>query len=254
MVKYFDINQPGVSIKCKMICDAVRDNKQAVVFAHGFGGHKDNKAAERFAEAALSKMKKCAIIIFDWPCHGSDVKKKLTLEDCDQYLGYVLQYVREQLLIEKIFAYGTSFGGYLLLKYLHDHENNPFEKVALRCPAIAMGDIMWQRIVTPENKALLEKGKDVQAGFDRKVLIDMPFLEALKENDVRNWEFLDFADDILLLQGTKDELVDPESVKTFAEDNVIEFIPIEGADHRFQDLNTMKLAHSYMIDFYLGKN
>lgn len=251
MVKYFDINEPGYSVKCKLFCENARDIKSVVVFMHGFGGHKDNKAAEHFAETALSKWKKLGILVFDWPCHGKDVRKKLTLEDCDTYLSMVLDYVKKELKTEDIYAYGTSFGGYLALRYIHKF-GNPFVRVALRCPAISFNEIMWKRIVTPENRALLEKGKDVMAGFDRKIMIDMPFLEAIKADDIRNWDYMDYADDILILHGTKDELVPIEDSRAFAENNVIELIEIEGADHRFQELEKMKLAHSHMIKFYQG--
>lgn len=253
MVKYLDINNPGFSIKCKAFCEGLRDLKHVIVFAHGFGGHKDNKAAERFAETALSKMKKTAVFVFDWPCHGTDVRKKLTLEDCDTYLSMVIEYIGTQLGVEDICAYGTSFGGYLILKYLHDHESNPFRKIALRCPAVSMGDIMYRRVMTDENKAALSKGKEVMAGFDRKVLINQAFLDSLMEDDIRKWEYIDYADDILLIHGTRDEMVPIEETRSFAENNVIELIEIEDADHRFQDLNLMKLAHSHMIEFYEGK-
>lgn len=253
MVKYLDINQPGYSIKCKVFCDSFREVEHVVVFAHGFGGHKDNKAAEKFAETALSKIKKLAILVFDWPCHGKDVRKKLTLEDCDTYLTMVLQYISEEMHVKDICAYGTSFGGYLIMKYLHDHGCNPFRRIALRCPAISMGEIMYRRVMTDENRELLKKGKDVMAGFDRKVLVDQAFLDSLMEADIREWEYLDYADDILIIHGTKDEMVSFETSKSFAEDNVIEFIAIEDADHRFQDINKMKLAHSYMVEFYQGK-
>lgn len=249
MVRYFDINQAGNSIKCKLFCEAIRELEHVIVFAHGFGGHKDNKAAERFAEAALSKMKRTAVLVFDWPCHGGDVKKKLTMEDCDLYISLVIEYIRSQLQVEDICAYGTSFGGYLLLKYLHEHEKSPFRRIALRCPAIAMGDIMYRRVMTEENRAMLERGREVMAGFDRKVLINQEFMDRLMAADIRKWEYLDYADDLLILHGTKDEIVPIEECRRFAEDNVIEFIEIEDADHRFQDLNKLKLAHSFIIDF-----
>lgn len=249
MTKYFDINQPGYSIKCKIIGENIRELKKVIVYAHGFGGHKDNKAAEHFAEAALSKMKKTALLIFDWPCHGTDVRSKLNLDDCDTYLGMVLEYIHCTMHVDDVCAYGISFGGYLILKYLHDHDSNPFIKIALRCPAVPMGEIMYSRVMTEENKAMLAKGHDIQAGFDRKVLIDQAFLDALSDNDIRNWDYLDFADDILIIHGTKDEMVPFEEVKNFSENNVIDFIPVEGADHRFQNLDLMKLAHSHMIEF-----
>ena len=54
---------------------------------------------------------------------------------------------------------------------------------------------MYNRVVTNENKALLEKGKDIMAGFDRKVLINQEFLDSLMASDIRKWEYFDYADD-----------------------------------------------------------
>ncbi|MDO4632398.1 MAG: alpha/beta hydrolase [Eubacteriales bacterium] len=252
MERYFDINKPGYSIKCKLYCEQIREIQHVVVFLHGFGGHKDNKTAARFAEAAMSKFKKMAVLAFDWPCHGSDVRKKLTLEDCGIYLDYVLEYIREELHVTDICAYATSFGGYLTLKYLHE-KGNPFRKIAFRCPAVMMYDAMSNRIMTEENRRLLEKGKEAQVGFDRTVKVDQDFVNELREQDVREMEFLDFADDLLVIQGTKDEILPYEEVMKFCDDNVIECILIEDADHRFQDLQKLKLAHSHIIQFFAAR-
>lgn len=249
MTRYLDINQPGYSIKCKIMGENIREIKKVILYAHGYGGHKDTKAAEHFADTALSKMKKTAVLVFDWPAHGTDVRKKLTLADCDTYLTIVLDYIREQLKVEDICAYGTSFGGYLIFKYIHDHNMNPFRKVVLRCPAVSMYDIMLSRVVTDDNRTMLVKGKDILTGFDRKVMIDQSFLDELSRNDIRTWDFIDYADDIFIIHGTKDELVPLNEVKDFAENNVIEFIAVDGADHRFQNLDLLKLAHSHMVDF-----
>lgn len=250
-VKYFDINSNGHSIKTKLFCDSVREIEHIVLYVHGFGGHKDNKATEYFAQAYLSKKKKCAVCIFDLPCHGTDVKKKLSLSDCDLYIETVIDYIKTQLHVDDICAYGTSFGGYLILKYIHEHDINPFRRIVLRCPAVAMFEAMSEGIMTEENIELLNRGRDVYAGFDRKVLIDLNFLQELSLFDVRKWEYFDYADDILIVHGTKDEIIPIEESRAFADNNIIEFIEIENADHRFQDLNSMKLAHSYMIDFVL---
>lgn len=248
-MKYFDINKSGHSIKCKIFGKDLRSLEHVVVFMHGYGGHKDTRAAEHFAEAYLSKQKKAAVLVFDWPCHGTDVKKKLSLEDCNTYLEMVLDYVKTEFKVSDICAYGTSFGGYLTLKYLHDHGKNPFRKIALRCPAVCMYDVMYKRVMTEENKALLEKGKEAMTGFDRKVQIDKAFLDSLKENDIRKWEYFDYADDIIIIHGTKDELIPISEVESFTDNNVISFYPVENADHRFQNLDLMKLAHSIIIDF-----
>ena len=94
------------------------------------------------------------------------------------------------------------------------------------------------------------KGKDVQVGFDRKILVTRAFLEELAANDIRTRDYLDWAEDMLILHGTKDEVVPFEDSRKFADDQLIEFIPVEGADHRFQNPVLLSLAHKYIMEFF----
>ena len=197
MEKYFNINAEGCSIRCKLYSNEREEVRKFILFGHGFGGHKDNKAAERFAKRVLEKNKNIAIMTFNWPCHGDDVRKKLRLEDCDTYIRLILAWVNEQFAAPELYVYATSFGGYLFLKYISE------------------------------------------AG--------MPFLQ---EADITKRNYLEQADYLLILQGTTDEIVPFEAVKAFAEDNVIEFEPIEGADHRFMDQKKMDMAISRIIAFF----
>lgn len=250
MEKYFDINRTGYSIKCKIIGDNFRETEHVVLYLHGFGGHKDGNTVKEFAKAALSKMKKTAVFVFDLPCHGKDVKKKLTLSDCDTYISSVLDYIVNEMHVRDICIYGTSFGGYLILKYLSERGKDNIRRIALRCPAVPMGEIMYSRILQKDEVDLLKKRGEVLAGFDRKILIDTSFLDELTAADIRKREFFDFAEDLLIIHGTGDEIVPFEESRKFSDDNVIEFIEIPGADHRFKDQNMLKLAHSHMIEFY----
>lgn len=249
MGTYFDINEQGCSIRCKLYATNPREVKRVVVFCHGFGGHKDNRAAETFAQRAVSKRKGTAVVVFDWPAHGTDARKNLALEDCDTYLSLVISFCKQRFATDELYAYGTSFGGYLLLKYLAEH-GNPFRKVALRCPAINMHDTLLATVMEADDLAKLEQGKPVLAGFDRKVKISPAFIQGLAQADVRTHEFFDMADDILILHGTADEVVPMETSATFADNNVIEFVPVEGADHRFRDPKKMDAAIARIIAFF----
>lgn len=248
MVKYFDVNDSGHSIKCKLYCHDERGMEEVVLFGHGFGGHKDNKAAERFANRVFSKQKVTGVLVFNWPCHGDDVKKKLTLADCDAYITLILKNLRERLGVQRFSGYATSFGGYLFLKYIQEH-GSPFHRIALRCPAVNMYDSLVTRIISPDEMAKLAKGKEAQVGFDRKIKINSQFLSELREADIQKMDFLDYAEDILILHGTKDEVIPFDIVRDFADNNLIEFLPIENADHRFQDLKTMDTAIIRIQDF-----
>lgn len=249
MEKFFSINEAGCSIRCKLYRENTGTPRRAVLFGHGFGGHKDNRAAARFAERYLGKHKDGAVITFDWPCHGEDGRKKLTLEDCDQYITLLVDYIRTQMKIDDICLYATSFGGYLFLKYLSEH-GNPFRRIALRCPALDMYHALTERILSEEDHLKLAKGKPVLAGFDRKIKIEQAFLDELKEADITTRDFTDYADDIMIIMGTKDELLAQETTARFAEDNIIEVTWAENADHRFSDPKIMDLAIHQIIVFF----
>ena len=75
MHKYFEINGQGHNIRCKLYYQGSGAAKRTVIFCTGFAGHKDNRAAEGFAEKLLSKHKDVNMVVFNWPAHGDDVKK-----------------------------------------------------------------------------------------------------------------------------------------------------------------------------------
>lgn len=80
--------------------------------------------------------------------------------------------------------------------------------------------------------------------------VDQAFFDDLKSFCPLDHEYFDFADNMLILHGTKDEMIPFEDAKDFAENNVIEFIPVEGANHPFQNPNHMALAIHKIIEFF----
>lgn len=249
MEKYFDINESGCSVRCKLYCADPHSIRRAVLFGHGFGGHKDNKAAERFARYVLSKYKNIAVMTFDWPCHGSDARKKITLQDCDTYLALCIRCLRERFGARELYAYATSFGGYLFLKYISENEN-PFEKLAFRCPAVNMYDVITQAIMQEGDLEKVQKGKEILVGFDRKIKIGPEFLQELKAADITTRDFSGFCGRILILHGTKDEIVPFAAAERFADENLLDFEPAENADHRFIDQKIMEKAIIRIADFF----
>ena len=249
MHRYFEINEGGHNIRCKIYFQDLKNISRMVIFCHGFGGHKDNAAAEKFANRLISKYKGTAMVTFNWPCHGDDVKKKLCLEDCATYLDTVIRYVNRQYSPEALYAYATSFGAYLTLKYIFQ-QGNPFRKIALRCPAVNMYDAITKSIMSSADFEKLQAKKEVLVGFDRKIPVTLSFLEELRVSDIQNLDYLDYAEDILILHGTADEVVSFDASYAFAENNLMEFIAVEGADHRFRDPNKMERAIKEILTFY----
>ena len=248
MHRYFEINEGGHNIRCKLYYSDLKSISRCVIFCHGFTGHKDNAAAEKFAQRMLSKYKGCAMVTFNWPCHGDDVKKKLTVTDCETYLDLVIGHVRQRFA-DELYCYATSFGGWMTLKYISE-KGSPFRKISLRCPAVNMYEALTQTIMSQGELELLQKGKEISVGFDRKVPVSPAFLEELRGNDIRNRDFLDYAEDMMILQGTADDTIPYDEVHAFAENQLIEFIPVEKADHRFRHPGTMEIAIKAILEFF----
>ncbi len=250
MYKYFAINNNNVSIQCKWYANSIQNIESVVLFCHGFGGHKDNKAASRFADHVISKYKKTAVLTFDWPAHGSDAHSRLVLSDCDLYLKTIVEYLHS-LHISCIDVYGNSFGGYLVLKYIQEHDN-PFHKMAFRSPAIYMYETLIHNVLKEEELKKVEKGKDVLVGFDRKVKINKKYLEDVKNHDIAQLDYIPFAEEILVCHGKEDEIVSYDRVEKFCDDNIIEFYGFEGVEHRFRNQNKMDACHSIFMKFFFG--
>ena len=151
--------------------------------------------------------------------------------------------------IQSLYAYATSFGGYLLLKYISEC-GNPFNKIVLRCPAVNMYDVLTRTIMKDNEFETVMKGKNVEVGFDRKVIVTRSLLDELKAGDILQRDYLEWAEDILILHGTEDEVVPFEIDRKFAENNRIEFVPFNGADHRFQNPTHMSMANKHAMDFF----
>ncbi len=65
--KYFNINTIGGSIQCKIYFSDTVELQNVVLFGHGFGGHKDNQAAAKFAKRVLEKNRDMVVMIFTSP-------------------------------------------------------------------------------------------------------------------------------------------------------------------------------------------
>ena len=249
MEKYFNINRSGFSVRCKIYCSDLKSVRQVVIFGHGFSGHKDNKAAQKMAEKILKRHRDAAVIVFNWPCHGDDARSKLTLSDCMTYLGLVTDHARTQFRTDRLYGCATSFGGYLFLKYISEN-GDPFRKTVLRCPAVNMYEVLTDRIMDADALTAIQKGKPALLGFDRKVKVTADFLSELKGSRIVERDFSAFADRMMIIHGTADEIVDFDTVSAFAADNGIAFVPSQGTDHRFSDPLKMDDAIGRMIAYY----
>lgn len=248
MEKYFDINADKHSIRCKAYYEGdLHACDRWVVATYGFGGNKDNHADAKFAERITTKYPGYGAVCFDWPCHGNDARNRLILAECVEYLDIVNRHLRDEMGAERLYNYSASLGAYVTLVYLHE-VGDPYERIVLRCPAVGLYRIMLEQM-SPEERERYEKKGEVKTGYGRKIPITREFMDELAAHDVASYEYFDDADRILIIHGTKDAVVPIERVAAFADDNVIELVPVENADHPFSNPKSMDYAIQRAIEF-----
>jgi hypothetical protein len=113
-----------------------------------------------------------------------------------------------------------------------------------------MYQVLSRGIMEPADVKALERGRPVAAGFDRKVSVNKDFLKELEQSDITARDYSGVSEHILILHGTKDEVVPFTVSEKFADKNDILFIPFEDADHRFKDPVKMDLAIKNVIEFF----
>lgn len=252
MEKALSINQGGYSIRCTLHTNDPRKIRTVVLYGQGFGGSRNSAPVHRFAAKLLSKHKDAALLAFDWPCHGDDARKSLLLSECDAYLDQVINYVQKRYQPRQFWAMATSFGGYVFLRRLV-RAGNPFQKLALRCPAVNFPTLLERDVLSPLECQKLQAGKSVLWGYERKMKLTKEFWLELRAGGVEELDFSPFAGELHILHGSKDRVIPPEVTEQFALRNGIGYERIENADHGFVDPQRLDLAIAAELAFFVAE-
>lgn len=113
-----------------------------------------------------------------------------------------------------------------------------------------MYEVLWNTILPERDKQRLLDGETIEAGFDRKVMLDAAFIAQLRENDIRKRDFLSLRENTLIINAGQDEIVSPTVVEKFAEDNHIRLVCLDKADHRITDPALMNEAVKTALNFF----
>lgn len=222
-------------------CKIFKPNKEAekiLIAIHGFGGDCESSVIENVARG----LEGLGIVVFgfDLPCHGKDkMTEELKLSNCLERIEKVVNIVKQKYKEKQISFFATSFGAYLLLKYLEKNKCN-FEKIILRAPAIFMHDIFIEKILVEQGYSFENINNcHVELGYERKMICGQDFLKELKINNLEGF-YCDKHIDII--QGDKDDIVNVFDNEKYFRDHFKDYkiYYIKGADHRFKNKGEME--------------
>lgn len=201
---------------------------RTVLAVHGFGGSKDSLAIEGLAERLCPVGFRVAAP--DLPCHGerTEPESRLSPENC---ISEIMAVERE---LSAEYAFGTSFGGALLLRRIELY-GDPFRRIVLRVPAVNMADSLLRcmQLFQPGFTLAQAESSGFHVKMSRELNIPYSFYGKLLElNEVRHcaaWN----TPDILAVYAGSDELVARKDTEEFLRLNPeIQRLCIEGSGHR----------------------
>ena len=207
------------------------EHSSALLCLHGFAGSKDSSVIAALRDSL--DRKGVGVITFDWPAHGeSDAPDDfLSVENCLSDLDHMVEWIRRQTDVP-LSCFATSFGGYLATLYRNDHPN-AFERLILRSPALKMSKV-FRGLLPDEDFAAMMRGEKIVMGYERKMSLGRDFYESLCGHDAFSPD-PPAPENILILQGDRDDVVDPADTIAYAERTGAGIRVFPGADHLYQN-------------------
>jgi alpha-beta hydrolase superfamily lysophospholipase len=241
------------NIKMTLFSGDEKKPEQIVIAIHGFAGDsKSSVICEVAKELAKSNVD---VLTFDLPCHGiDDCKKNLSVENCIEYVKEVENYTENKFKNIPISYFATSFGAYLLLKFLNENEKD-YNKIILRSPAIQMDKILAEKILVDHNFSLkdLEKNK-INLGYEKELFVDYKFYKELCDNKI---DSISSKKNIFIIQGQKDNVVDWKTNEKFFKINCENYYNkpfyFKNADHRFKNKGELERIVKITKDIIVGR-
>jgi len=212
------------------ICSINHKHRLILLCLHGFAGDKDSSVIkalmDQFDEDGIG------VMTFDWPAHGESdaADHELTVDNCLNDLDIVVTWLVHKYSIP-LSCFATSFGGYLATLYRNEHPN-VFQDLILRSPALKMNED-FRELIPEEEFAAMMQGKDFTTGFDRKMCIGRKFYKSLCNHDAFSLK-PPHPENMLIIQGDSDLVVNPKDTQEYADKNGINLIVFHGTDHVYK--------------------
>lgn len=199
---------------------------------HGNKSHKEDDVIAAFAECAI--VKSSSVLSFDLPGHGErkNEHNSCLFLDAVQDLGTMMRYAKEKADDIRVFA--CSMGAYFSLCALKDE---PLSQALFLSPVLNMERLIqnmmtWFHISEEKLKA----EKEIPTPIGQTMYWDDYCY--VKEHPLTTWNV-----PTAILYGTKDDIVERETVETFSARFNAQFDVLENGEHYFhseEDLSFFK--------------
>ncbi len=256
-MEYFKIRKADGSIVSAL--KEIPENASGIVIAiHGFTSNKECPTCQlllrRMPAAGLG------VIGIDLPGHGTEesAEEELRIENCKNSIAAAERYAAEQYPGQNIFYFASSFGAYITGLYISTREHLG-RKAFFRSAAVNMPDLFIKKERTPEETRQMDQLRR-EGFFETSMELHRPV--KITQGMFHDFETTDLfkvfdpnrygKNQICLIHGADDEVIDPEAVKRFSALFSLPLTVIKGEGHSLSnDPRTPEYLADLAIAFYI---
>jgi len=228
MEREFVLKKGTLSIPCRLSAPDSGTPCRVVLGVHGLGGSMEDAIQAGIAEEM--ELFDSATVRFDFPAHGRNPEKQLTLQGCLDTLWAVATFAKEQYPeAEDLCIFATGFGAYVTLLSLQDLMELPGRiRLVVQTPSVLMHNtLLAMRGISRETLWAMDS---VSFQTPRPLAITYRFYEELQQNIALNTYHIP----MLILQGEADDFIPMDDIQQFHRINEqSKLVVIPGVNHRF---------------------
>ncbi len=237
-----DVNMIIPCIRNEPLSGSVR---RVVLGVHGFGGSSRDEIQEGIAEEM--SLFGSAVLRFDFPAHGQNPCRELTLGGCMETLRQVAIYAKKRYPeVEDLCIFATGFGAYVTLLTLQDLMELPGRiKLVVQTPSLLMADTLL---------AMLQRTRETFKVMQKVTIPTNPPFDVTYElyEELRiNPALTEFTIPMLILHGEEDDYIRIEDIRRFRTLNEYsKLVIIPGTSHRFLEEGAWDMVLDLTRDWF----
>ena len=232
-------------IPCKITQPDNHAVTQVVLGVHGIGGSYQDVIQESLAEEMSLYLG--ATVQFDFPAHGKNEEKELTLEGCQDTLLAVAQFAKKQFPeVSDLCIFATGFGAYVTLTVLEALMQLPGHiRLVVQTPGVRMHETILN---------MMRKSRQTFRAMDEHILraprpirITYDFYRELEQNIVLATQPIP----MLILHGEEDGYIRQEDIRNFRRINEgSKLVIVPGTSHQFQEEGAWDMVLDLTRDWF----
>lgn len=245
MEKAFLLRRGQLTIPCALTVSDDEAPGRVVLGVHGFAGSKDDAIQRDLAEEMA--LFGAAAIRFDFPAHGENPEKELTLAGCVGTLVEVARYAREEYPeVSDLCLFATGFGAYVTLLALPELMKLPGRvKLVLQTPSVRMErTLLAMTGLTSQTLWAMDR---YTLPTPRPLTVTCRFYEELAAHNT----MAEVPIPMLILHGQQDAYVAEEDLRMFYDLNdQAELVILPGVTHQFLEPGAWDMVVDLTRDWF----